>query len=182
MEQNGLEYPLQQNYIIPETLYSCSFTESFVCSVQYILNIDNNTRCTACKVNDYLDNLMTQVFSKNYFSFAWAFVNTYSKNGGKTSLVLHRKTIWWTFLWLYIWWLWDIARNIKKEATIILLTICHFSYDVALDILLPPAQQAPVKTKNFLKGGSSTKQHPLIKATCLICHRVTSGQKGTTTK
>lgn len=91
MAQNGLEYPLQQNYIIPETLYSHSFTESFVCSVQYILNIDNNTRCTACKVNDYLDNLMTQVFSKSYFSFAWAFVNTYSKNGGKTSLFFTEK-------------------------------------------------------------------------------------------
>lgn len=100
-------------------------------SFQHTLNITNNTRNTVCKVNDYLDNLMTQIFSKKYFPFTLAPTNTYSKNWEKISLVFHRKIIWWIVWWLYIWWLWNIARNIEKEAPIILLIVCHFSCIVA---------------------------------------------------
>lgn len=141
-------------------------------SFQHTLNITNNTRNTVCKVNDYLDNLMTQIFSKKYFPFTLAPTNTYSKNWEKISLVFHRKIIWWIVWWLYIWWLWNIARNIEKEAPIILLIVCHFSCIVALDILLPPAQPAPGKTRKVLKGGISIKQHHFIKTTCLICHTI----------
>lgn len=69
-------------------------------SFQHTLNITNNTRNTVCKVNDYLDNLMTQIFSKKYFPFTLAPTNTYSKNWEKISLVFHRKIIWW-IVWYY---------------------------------------------------------------------------------
>lgn len=100
----------------------------------HTLNINNNTRSTACKVNDYLENPVTQIFSKKDFPFAWASVHTYSKNRSKISFVLHRKIIGWTFWWLHIWWLWNIASNVEKKAPIILLAVCRFSCNVALDI------------------------------------------------
>lgn len=55
-------------------------------------NINKNIESTACKVDDYLDDPMTQIFSKKYFPFAWALVNTYWKNRVNIKLCSSQKS------------------------------------------------------------------------------------------